>query len=138
VSGHTFILPPDARESMLDRIRAFALQAYPGKRVKVTVEQYQRRRSDEQNKFLWGYVYPHILASVPDMAGWTADDLHDFFLIEHFGYEVISGFGRQRIKPLRRSSKLTTGEFADYVAHIQQFMAERGVYIEDPNERLAA
>jgi hypothetical protein len=100
----------------------------------VEVGEFRKRRSDEQNRYMWGYVYPHIIASLPDMAGWTPEDLHEFFLGEHFGWQRLHGFGRTRMKPIRRSSKLTTTEFSDYVAHIQQFMAERGVYVDDPNE----
>ena len=134
MSGHTFILPPDDRESMLARISAFALAAYPGKRVKVSVEQYQRRRSDDQNRYLWGVVY----ATLRDATGQDADDWHEYMLGEWAGWEECELFGRKRLKPKRRSSKLSTGEFADYIAFIQQRAAENGIYIPDPNERLAA
>ncbi len=40
--------------------------------------------------------------------------------------------GRKKIKPRKRSSRLTTGEFADYVAFIQRRCAEHGIYIPDP------
>lgn len=67
------------------------------------------------------------------MRGWTAADLHEFFLIDHFGSEVHELFGKKRLKPLRRSSRLSKMEFADYIDHIQRFMAERGVFIPDPD-----
>jgi hypothetical protein len=79
--------------------------------------------------------YPTILKEGGEtLRGWEADDLHEYFLISHFGSEIIEGFGAKRHKPLKRSSKLSTTEFMDFVAHIQRKAAELGVYIEDPNE----
>jgi len=105
----------------------------------VTVREYKRKRSDEQNRFLWGGVYQTILeAGRETLGGWTKDDLHDYFLGEHFGWETIEGFGKKRIKPLRRSSRLSKIEFTDYVAFIQRKCAELGIYIPDPNEQEAA
>ncbi len=102
--------------------------------VKVTVAEAKRTRSLEQNAYLWGVVYPTILQSSAEMDGWTADDLHELFLGEHYGWQTITGLGRRRMKPINRSSKLTTLQFMDHIAFIQQYMAERGVYIPDPNE----
>lgn len=112
------------------------LQSLPlDKAYRVTVALYAARRSDEQNRYLWGVVYKTICDS---LEGWTAQDVHDYCLGEHFGWETLEGFGKKKIRPLRRSSKLTKIEFMDYVAFIQQRMAEHGIYIPDPNEQVAA
>lgn len=115
------------------------IQALPlDKPFRIEVSDYKPRRSDEQNRFLW-LTYGKILETGgEDMAGWTKDDLHEFFLISHFGSEVRELFGRKRHVPLRRSSKLNKMEFVDFVSFIQRFMAERGVYLPDPNEEIAA
>ncbi len=68
------------------------------------------------------------------MEGWSADDVHEFCLGEAFGWETLTGFGKKRLKPIRRSSSLSVTEFMDYVADVQRRMAERGIYIPDPNE----
>jgi len=60
-------------------------------------------------------------------------DLHTFFLGEHFGWEVVEGFGKKRHKPLRRSSKLTKQEFSDYLAFIEARCAEMGIHIPEPS-----
>lgn len=120
---------------MLDKIIRFVHKLDPSKRWKVSIEPYVKRRSTSQNAYLWGVCYPTILKA-GQLEGWTAEDLHEFFLGSHFGWEKFEGFGMVKMKPMRRSSKLTTVEFMDYVAHIQQFMAERGVYIPDPNEQM--
>lgn len=99
--------------------------------LKVTIAEYKRTRSLEQNRALWGVIYPAVLQHLP---GWDADDLHEYFLGEWSGWEIIEGFGRKRMRPVRRSSKLSTTEFAEYIAFIQRRMAEHGIYIPDPNE----
>jgi hypothetical protein len=79
-------------------------------------------------------VYPKILQH---LEGWDAEDVHEFCLGEWSGWEVMEGFGRKRLRPIKRSSKLSTVEFMDFVAHIQRTMAERGIDIPDPNEEFA-
>jgi hypothetical protein len=119
----------------LTRIVAMLSALVKDRPLKVTIAEYKRTRSTEQNAYLWGVVYPAILLHLP---GWDADDLHEYFLGEWSGWQTIEGFGRKRIKPVRRSSKLNTTEFADYVAFIQRKMAERGIYVPDPHEQLEA
>jgi hypothetical protein len=102
--------------------------------LKVTIAEYKRTRSTEQNAYLWGCVYPTILHHLP---GWDANDLHEYFLGEHFGWETLEGLGRKRLKPVKRSSRLSTTDFADHVAFIQRAMAEKGIYVPDPNEQVS-
>lgn len=89
------------------------------------------RRSLSQNRYLWGVCYPTILAG-GDLEGWTAADLHEYFLGEHFGWDVLEGFGKKRMRPIHRSSTLSKTEFVDYVAFVQQKAAEFGIFIPDP------
>ena len=122
------------RDERLAKLISFIKKLPADKPWQVTIDRYKKQRSNGQNAYLW-MTYQNILNNASEeLRGWTRDDLHDFFLIDHFGHEEISGFGRKRIRPLQRSSKLSTTEFMDFVAHIQQFMAERGMYLPDPNE----
>lgn len=124
---------PEARGAIVERLRQFLLTATPGKRLRVTVDAFRLRRSHEQNRYLWGVVYPTIMQA-QSLQGWSAEDLHEFFLGEVYGWETLEGFGRKRLRPVRRSSTMSTTEFAGFVMHIQQRMAELGVYIPDPHE----
>lgn len=101
----------------------------PEKAWEVTVAEKKRRRSEQQNRYLWGVCYAELLKALP---GWNAEDVHEYMLGEHFGWETLEGMGRKRLRPLRRSSKLNKQEFADFVAFIQQKAAEHGVFIPDP------
>jgi hypothetical protein len=97
---------------------------------RVEVVEHKPTRSTQQNKYLWGLVYPTILKA-GKLEGWTAEEVHDYCLGECYGWETVVGFGRKRIRPIRRSSKLSKQDFTDYIAFIQQRMAEHGIYIED-------
>lgn len=95
------------------------------------VKDKRPRRSHEQNRYLWGVAYATVLQHLP---GWDAEDVHEYFLGEWSGWETLEGFGRKRLRPVRRSSRLSTVEFSDFVGFIQRTMAERGVIIPDPGE----
>jgi hypothetical protein len=126
-----YIPATEARKDAIERLGR-VLMALPLARYRVTVEEAKPTRSDPQNRYLWGAVYPTILAA-GKLDGWTANDLHEYLLGEHFGWELVEGFGRKRQRPVRRSSKLNKQEFSNFVDFIQQRMAEHGIFIPDPN-----
>lgn len=118
-------------ERSLTRVVSVLSALAKDKAWKITIAEAKPTRSHEQNAYLWGVVYVAILQHLP---GWDADDVHEYCLGEWSGWETLEGFGRRRLRPVRRSSKLTTIEFMDYVAFIQRTMAEKGIYVPDPNE----
>lgn len=126
------VIPATNRLPSVDRLGKVLL-ALPSARYRVSIEDIKPTRSLPQNRYLWGVCYPSILQG-GQLEGWTADDLHDYLLGEHFGWEVVEGFGKKRQRPIRRSSRLSKREFIDYVEFIQQRMAEHGIYVPDPNE----
>ena len=129
-----FVLPAGpGRKGALARLILFLNRLDLGSKWILSCKVYRKTRSNDQNAYLWGVCYATILEEGV-LEGWTADDLHDYFLGEHFGWKEYEGFGRKKIKPIRRSSKLSTTEFMDYVDFIQRTMAGKGVYIPDPNE----
>lgn len=96
------------------------------------------KRSTSQNATLW-MIYQQIIDRGGEaMQGFTRDDLHEFFLLEHFGGEAHELFGRKRLKPYRRSSRLTKTEFGELLDHIVRFMAERGVVLDMPEDQRSA
>jgi hypothetical protein len=136
MAKQSFILPRMMpRDQVICRI-VDALEDLPADQgFRVEVHKHKSTRSLAQNAYLWGVVYPAILEAGGNLlAGWRDTDLHDYCLGEHFGWEVVDGFGKKRQRPVRRSSKLSKLEFMDYIAFIQQRMAEHGIYVPDPNE----
>ena len=127
------ILPRGAREKAIDRITALCAKLDRNKAWRVEVHEQRPTRSSAQNRYLWGVCYPSIIAA-GKLEGWSSDDLHEYFLGEHFGWEKVVGFGKTRLHPLRRSAKLNKMEFMDFIAFIQQRMAEHGIVIPDPDQ----
>ncbi|MFY4731276.1 hypothetical protein, partial [Nitrospira sp. BLG_2] len=114
------------------------LEALPLDRAfEVVVRPHVRRRTEQQNRYLWKCYQMILDVGGEAMGGWTKDDLHEFFLGEWGGWQTIEAFGRKRMKPIRRSSSLNKHEFSTYVQFIQRYMAENGVYLPDPDEYLA-
>lgn len=68
------------------------------------------------------------------MGGWTRDDLHEYLLGEHFGWEIHEAFGAKRQKPVRRSSRLTKAEFSEYIDFVVRRMGEHGIVLELPGD----
>ncbi len=118
----------------LSRVLAFISSLSPSTAWVIEVKRFQRRRTCDQNAYLWGVVYRTICEH---LEGWDADDVHEYCLGECFGWQKLEGFGRKRMRPLKRSSKLSTSEFAEYIDFIQRRMAEHGIFIADPHQEAA-
>jgi len=127
----TFVLPKGDRTSQEARIAAFLSGLSKERSWVVDVRQRVRTRSQQQNRYLWGICYPEVLKHLP---GWEAEDIHEYFLGEWSGWEVIEGMGRKRMRPIKRSSNLSTTDFMNYVDFVQRKAAEHGIYIPSPNE----
>ena len=93
------------------------------------------RRTNDQNALLWSLYEDILRMGGESLRGFTKDDLHEFFLIDFFGSETKELFGRKKLKPLKRSSRLTKMEFSDYVEHIVWFAAERSIVLQLPGEQ---
>lgn len=131
---HFILWKEQPRESRIASIARFLTGLALNKAWEITVKPHQKRRSQSQNNYLWGCVYPTILKSGHEqLGGWTDKDLHDYFLGLHFGTEVLHLNGRDHERPVNRSSRLSTTEFMDYVARIQMEMAQIGIFVPDPD-----
>jgi len=105
----------------------------PDKTWAVEVTEWKKPRTNQQNAFLWGVAYPAILEGGGEaLAGWTRDDLHEYFLGECFGWETLEGFGRKRMRPLKRSSALTKQEFSEYLNFLEGRCMDMGITIPEP------
>ncbi len=115
----------DDRERLWERFANLSLD----KPWLITIEEKKPLRSDHQNRYLWGVCYREVCKH---LEGFDAEDVHELMLGEWAGWEVVEAFGKKRQRPIRRSSKLNKQEFADFVDFIQRYMAEKGIFIPDP------
>lgn len=129
--AQTFILPRALpRDRVIAAVYGFLSGLAPDKAWKLEISQHKAKRSDQQNRALWGVAYK----TLRDLTGNDPDDLHVFFLGEHFGWTTVEVMGAKRRVPLRTSKNLSKTEFAEFYAFIQQRSAENGYYVPDPNE----
>lgn len=119
-----------ARERILGNARQFLAMLGKDRSWQVEVREWRKTRSSEQNRYLWGVAY----ARLAEATGQPADDWHEYMLGEHYGWETVELFGRRKLRPMRRSSNMTTAEFSAHVEFIRARAAEFGIYIPDPNE----
>ena len=131
----TIVLPRAmTRDRTLERVSTYLASLPLEKAWSITVAEHRHRRSDSQNAYLWGVCYATLL-KCDALHGWESSDLHEYFLGEHFGWEKLEGMGRMRMKPIRRSSKLSTTDFGEFVDFIHRKAAEFGVYIPSPEDK---
>ena len=116
------------RGNIRANLSSFVDRLPESKSWRIEIGEYHKTRSSEQNRYLWGVCY----ATLRDATGQDVNDWHEYMLGECFGWEEYEMFGRKKLRPARRSSRLSTAEFADFVAFIQQRAAENGIYIPDP------
>ncbi len=95
--------------------------------VEIIVKPWKQKRTDEQNKYLWGVVYKCL----SDWNGNSTEEWHEIckqmFLPPH---QVM--FERKFYTMRLTTTTKSTKEFAEYVDKIIQFAAEHGVVIPPP------
>lgn len=129
----SIILPiegADFRKRRLGTLGLFFLNLAVDKGWEVVIKPLRLTRSNAQNRALWGHAYKIL----EEETGNDPEDLHEYFLGEHTGWEVRNIFGQKKRVPKKRSSKMDTAEFAKFFTFIQQRVASTaGIYIPDPN-----
>lgn len=100
-----------------------------GEYVRVSIEKWKEKRSDNQNRYYWGVV----LKMLSDKTGHHPDELHEAFIKKFLSHKVILGEVVSE-----RSSSLTTTEFEEYMSKIRTFAShpDEGLntFIPLPNE----
>lgn len=94
---------------------------------RVDVVKYRKRRSDAQNKLLWGWVYPHVAAGILEAWGenLTGDEVHILMKRKFLSRPIVNqNTGEEMDRAFVTTTKLTTEEFSQYVENIAKFAAE--------------
>lgn len=95
------------------------------------------RRSLDQNALLWVLYTDALKQGGETLGGWTKEDVHEYMLGEWGGWDTMEAFGRKRLKPKRRSSRLGKSDFSDFLVFVVQRFAEHGIVLDLPDERAA-
>lgn len=122
------------RSEILETIKSFE-----GRDVLITFEKPKKKRSNNQNSYYWGIVIVLIKSALKDTGNnLNTNDVHDLlrlkFLKETISIKEETGEIIERVKS---TTELTTSQFMEYIAEIQQFAAEYfDVIIPDPNTEI--
>jgi len=106
-----------------------------GMPVSVTIEKETHKRSNQQNRFLWGIVYK----TISDFTGYDEDEVHALCK-EKFNPKFLNivnvNTGEETEERIAGSTaKLSTKDFIEYVEKIQRYFAGLGCVIPDPNQQ---
>ena len=126
------------RSSVLANAQRFLAQLNPHKNWQIEVKPYSKPRSNPQCRYLNGVAYKLL----GDATGYERDDISEYLCGTYFGWreKVLPGKRVAQV-PIRttttdadgKRSVLSKGDFADYVAFVQRFGAQHGVFIPDPD-----
>jgi hypothetical protein len=101
------------------------IKVFSGKRVEVIIRKPKTKRSDLQNNYYWGVV----LELLSKELGYDQDEMHE---ILKYKFLQSHAMGMPYVKS---TTKLSTGEFEDYLSKIKRWAAEfLHIVIPDPNE----
>lgn len=107
-----------------------------GKYVEVICRVERRKRTNPQNRWLWGYAYEEILKVYgyePEERKAAKQDLHEK-LVGIWGGTHYDPRLRTTVRNVR-TSKMTTAQFSDYMEWLPRYVAkEEGIVLMLPNE----
>lgn len=125
--------PKIARRSELEEV----LQSFDGKEFQITIEKKKKSRSLNQNAYYWGVVIPSVRAGLHDLGmKLSRQEVHELLKLKFLKKEIINEKTGEVFEYIGGSSELTTSEFMDFIADIQQFASEYlNIVIPSPNEQ---
>ena len=130
-------IPAAEREGAIASLARQLARFLPGVALEVRVRRRTRKRSDLQNRALWGVAYE----ALRQQTGNDKDDLHLFFCGDFFGWATYELMGEKRKRPRRTTTRdeegkhdpIDVGLMADFYDHIQRRAAENGYDVPDPD-----
>lgn len=103
----------------------------------ITITPNRKTRSNQQNAYLWGIVYPSVLFGLQD-AGWEIIDeeqVHEYCKQAFAAREVIKKDTGEVLSLPSSTARMQTAEFNVYVDKIKAFALEYlNITIPEPNE----
>jgi len=97
-----------------------------GQRFELVLRKETHRRTDQQNRYMWGIVYEII----SDHTGYDPEQVHDAMKVMFASQHLDNG-----LTITERTSKMDTVRFTKYIEDIKRWAAEfLGCYIPEANE----
>ena len=106
---------------------------FEGLRIDITIERHKTRRTNPQNKYLWGCVWPGIQEFLEEQGiDINIQEIHEHYISKgYFGMKDSKIDGDMIPK---RSHESSTLEFAAAIERLQREWSIRGLVIPDPGQ----
>ena len=115
------------------------IKQFEGMDVLLTFEKPKKKRSNNQNAYLWSVLYPITQQAIKNEWGevWGIEKVHEFFKI-HFNYiEKVNEATGEVVKIPKSTTENTTTQQEEYHLQIREFLQEWfNVTAPLPNENL--
>lgn len=118
---------------------ASVIRSLDGKQITISVQEHKRKRSNQANAYLWGVVYPAMVAAFREHGNMVdSDDVHTFCKLHVAKLkQVLVTPDGEVLHTVGSTSRLSTAEFMDYVTAVKSWAKEvLGIDISEPNEQL--
>lgn len=105
------------------------------------IKRQRRGRTNNQNEWLWGCVYPILLDALLD-AGWefvSVEQVHEFFKKQFANEKVVNYHTGEIVEVPRSTATMDTQQFSMYIELLREYAEEfLGTTIPspDPNWRV--
>lgn len=116
------------------------LSGWKGKPLHIVIKPFSRKRSDAQNRWLWGVAYVCVRAYLLERDGEapTAEEIHLHNMQYIQGCQIkqktILGYEVFVVEERRKSSSMSTVEWNEMKEKFQKYWAEQGCVIPDPRK----
>lgn len=104
----------------------------------VSIKRIRRERSNDQNGWLWGCIYPMLLDALIDV-GWdeftNIEQVHEFCKMKFTASEIVNRHTGEIVTIPFSTANMNTVEFSAYTDKIRDFASEYlNTEIPDPNK----
>ena len=131
MTKQTFVLRPDSAQPFQSLLE-YLTQRDKSIAWQVDVKPYKKDRTQEQNRYYWGVVLVTIQKAIEDSRGehYSTEEIHEWMRDKFLTKRVVTIKGEPKVLA-PSTTKLTVGEFAEYLEQIIRFCAESGILIPD-------
>lgn len=113
-----------------------------GEVVVLTLEPWTEKRTNAQNRGMWGCVYDSLIAGLVTAGSYEPSErarmkelIHEGLCAHYQGYETCP-VTKQQVRKFR-TSKATKKEFSDYIEFVARYAAQEfGVVVALPGEHM--
>lgn len=106
-------------------------KSFKGQRIRVEVEKYRAKRSEQQNKYFWA-----LCTILSKELGYTKDEVCEILKFRFLKRSKIDEQTGELFEYLGSSSKLNKMEFADFTTDVIQWAATLNIILPTPGEQL--